>query len=513
MKKGIAIISVLSFAAAITGFYACKHEPYKQPVEVYGGFPDDVGKIITTRCATSGCHNANSYTAAGNLRMDSWDQLFYGGNHGAAVVPYTAKYSPLMFYINNDTLNDKNLPGDSRMPPVDAGSALTNAEYQTIKNWINNGAPDRNGKIPFEDNAATRQKIYITQQGCDQVAVIDAERKVVMRYIAVGEVDGIESPHVIRVSPDNQHAYVCFTGGLYMQKINANTDKVDARVKLATIGSSTFSWNILYVSPDSKTVLACNYLPAGSVVQYDAATLTFDKFYDRMTMPHGVTSTANFDTLFISSQWGNTIYKMPSSLTDFTLIKQISLDGNAPVQNNSKIPGYPDPHEIMITPDGSKIVVTCQSSNEVKILDARTNQVLKTFTTGDGVGVYPQEIAMSRKYPYAYISCSDTNNSKQYAGSVFIFNYQTLQVAGIINENTNAEFNTPHGLAVDDKNDVLYVVSANTGTTGPPPHHISACGNRNGYYNIFKTTPPFAPINQRRYEMLSGSYSADVRFK
>ena len=118
-----------------------------------------------------------------------------------------------------------------------------------IRDRINNGAPDRNGKIPFEDNAATRQKIYITQQGCDQVAVVDAERKVVMRYIAVGEADGIESPHVIRVSPDNQHAYVCFTGGLYMQKINANTDKVDARVKLATIGSSAFSWNILYVSP------------------------------------------------------------------------------------------------------------------------------------------------------------------------------------------------------------------------------------------------------------------------
>ena len=44
MKKGIAIISVLSFAAAITGFYACKHEPYKQPVEVYGCL------LYTSRC-------------------------------------------------------------------------------------------------------------------------------------------------------------------------------------------------------------------------------------------------------------------------------------------------------------------------------------------------------------------------------------------------------------------------------------------------------------------------------
>jgi YVTN family beta-propeller protein len=511
MKKGIAIASVLTLSAALTGFYACKHEPYKQPIELYGGFPDDVGKIITTRCATSGCHNSSSYTAAGNLRFDSWDQLFYGGNHGAAVVPYSAANSPILFYINDNSANGA-LPGDSRMPPVDAGSALSNAEYLTIKKWIDEGAPDRNGKIAFADNEATRQKIYVTQQPCDQVAVIDAERKVVMRYIKVGVNDNAEVPHVIRVSPDNQSAYVCFTSGLFMQKINTNTDQITGQVQLVNIATGSPSWNILYVTPDSKKVLACNYLTTGSVVQYDAGTMTYQKFFDRMKYPHGVTSTAGFDTMYVSSQWGNTIYKMPSNITDFTLIRKISLDGNTPVQNDGRQPGYPDPHEIMITPDGSKIVVTCQSSNEVKVLDARTNQVLKTFTRTDGVGVYPQEIAISHKNPYAYITCSDTSNTQQYAGSVFIFNYQTMQVAGTIPANTG-QFNTPHGIAVDDKNDVLYVVSINSGTSGPPPHHITSCGGKNGYYGIFNSTPPFAPINNRRYEMLAGAYSADVRFK
>ena len=512
MKKSIAILSILSFAAAITGFYACKHEPYKQPVEVYGGFPDDVGKIITTRCATSGCHNANSYTAAGNLRLDSWDQLFYGGNHGAAVVPYSVPFSPILFYINTDTAVGPVSP-DNRMPPVDAGTALSTAEYNTIRNWIANGAPDRNGNVAFADKADSRQKIYVTQQGCDQVAVIDAERKVIMRYIAVGAADNIESPHVVRVSPDNQSAYVCFTGGLFMQKINTSTDKMTEQVKLASINTTgTPSWNILYIAPDGKKVLACNYQAAGNVVQYDAGTFSFQKFFDRMKFPHGVTSTADFDTMYVSSQWGNTVYKMPANLTDFTLIQKISLNGQAAVQYDSKQSGQPDPHEIMITPDGSKIIVTCQSSNEVKILDAKTNQVLKTFTVSDGVGVMPQEIAMSRKNPYAYISCSDTSNTQQYTGSVFIFNYQTMQPVQTITANQGS-FNQPHGIAVDDKDDVLYVININSSTSGPPPHHVTSCGGKNGYYNIFKSTPPFTPVNLRKYEMLTAPYSADVRFK
>lgn len=511
MKKSIAILSILIFIAAITGFYACKHEPYKQPVEVYGGFPDDVGKIITTRCATSGCHNANSYTAAGNLRMDSWDQLFYGGNHGAAVVPYSVPFSPILFYINTDSTVGPVSP-DNRMPPVDAGTALTSTEYNTIRNWIANGAPDRNGNIAFADNAATRQKIYVTQQGCDKLAVIDAERKVIMRYIDIGAADNIESPHVVRVTPDNQNAFVCFTGGAYLQKINTNTDQMVAQVKLKS-NTVTPSWNILHITNDSKNVLVCDYNTGGGIVQYNAVGMDFFKYFDKMTYPHGVATTNSFDTIYVSSQFGNTIYKMPSNITDFNLIQKISLNGQTPVALQGKVPNQPDPHEIMLTPDGTKLIVTCQGTNEVKILDAKTNAVLRTFTAADGVGIQPQEIALSYKNPYAYISCVDSSNtSSQFVGSVFIFNYQTLTTVNTINASVG-QFNQPHGIAVDDRNDILYVVSINSGSNGPPPHHVSACTGRNGYYTILKSTPPFTPVNLRRYEMLSAPYSADVRFK
>lgn len=507
-KRITTIIILLGLAAA---FYACKHEPYTTPVNEYGGFPDDVGKIITTKCATSGCHNAASYTAAGDLRMDTWDAIFNGGSHGAAIVAYSVENSPLLYYINTDTANGPVPPASDRMPPVDAGSALSKDEYNTIRNWIAAGAPDRNGNIPFAENASARQKIYLTQQGCDLVAVIDAERKVVMRYIKVGK-DGakVESPHAVRVSPDGQHAYVCFTAGRYLQRINTNTDVMDKEVLLSSNTSSP-SWNILFVTPDNKSVLVCDYNIGGGVVKYNASAFSFEKYFDKMNFPHGVASTQSFDTLYVSAQFGNTIYKMPSNITDFNLIQKVSLNGQPAIALTGKQPGQPDPHEVMLTPDGSKLIVTCQGTNEVKVLDARTNAVLKTFTN---VGIQPQEIALSKTSPYAYITCTDSLGASLYTGSVFIFNYQDLNAGTYTIDATTGWFNQPHGITVDDRNNVLYVASINNGANGPPPHHASSCSGKNGYYTIFNSKPPFTRIGAtRKYEVSVAPYSADVRFK
>jgi DNA-binding beta-propeller fold protein YncE len=43
----------------------------------------------------------------------------------------------------------------------------------------------------------------------------------------------------------------------------------------------------------------------------------------------------------------------------------------------------------------------------------------------------------------------------------------------------------PHGLAVDDVEDVVYVANRNLPLSGgPPPHHTSSCGGRNGYMTV-----------------------------
>jgi DNA-binding beta-propeller fold protein YncE len=513
------IITSLCVLAIFALTLSCRHKPFVGPgtgngngtgVGEAGCYPEAVANIIVTKCATSGCHNAATHS--GGFTMDTWEHLFDGGNNGACVVPYSPKYSSLLYFINQDTTNldPINPDPDTRMP-LKPAAPLSAAEYKTIRDWISAGAPNCKGVVPFSTNPDTRQKIYMSQQGCDLVAVIDAEKKVVMRYIKVGVQEAIESPHCLRTSNDGKYAYVCFIGGTHLQRINTSTDQIDNSVLIPSVNSQP-RWNILYITPDDKNVLVNDYSQNGGSVMLDAITMspTAKKYYSPMVNPHGLAASANFDTMYISSQYGNTIYKIATNNTNVDLAQKISLDGNPTVQNLGPVAGMPDPHEVVMVPDGSKYVVTCQNTNQVKIVDAHTNVVLKTFTIADGVGMYPQEVAFSRTNKYAYISCQDNNGTGIFKGSVFIFNYETLTATGSISA-LDGQFNRPHGLTVDDRTNTLYVASVNT--DGPAPHHISECGYPNGYYRIFSSLPPFAEINSRKYEVSVAPYSVDVRFK
>ena len=46
-------------------------------------------------------------------------------------------------------------------------------------------------------------------------------------------------------------------------------------------------------------------------------------------------------------------------------------------------------------------------------------------------------------------------------------------------------FFQPHGMVVDENTDQLYVASRNQDPSGPPPHHVSSCDGKNGYFQVF----------------------------
>lgn len=186
---------------AVLCFASCKHSPqYTTPVTPEDNFPPEIGKIITTKCATAGCHNAASYqTSGGGLLLDSWQHLFDGGNTGAVIVPFSAENSSLLYFTNtHEDLGP--IPPDEMKMPLNS-PPLSREEYMTLRDWVMAGAPDKNGNIPFASNAATRQKVYVLHQGCDYVSVIDAEKNVVMRCIPVGILPTIEISLVLANSP------------------------------------------------------------------------------------------------------------------------------------------------------------------------------------------------------------------------------------------------------------------------------------------------------------------------
>lgn len=483
--------AVCSVTAALMlgGVLSCKHDaPNPVTTTTDNNFPPEIAKIFVNRCATAGCHNAASYINAGGLLLDSWDHLFDGGNNGAVVIPYDPANSSLLYFINS-------YPdlGTVATPSMPSGQApLTRDEYITVRDWIAKGAPGKNGNIPFASNEATRQKIYITQQGCDLVGVIDAERKVVMRYIHAGTGPIIETPDYIKLSQDGQYAYVCFWNASLVQKIDTRKDSIIATTPLADA-----YWKTAALSPDGNTLLISTW-QSQRVVAINTATMQVSQTYTgSFEYPESIAYNAASGMYYITERFGNTLYKMSVGGS----VQKVSIDG-LPFTTTSSAT-TPDPYRVAMSPDGSKYFISCEHSNELRVFNAQTDQLIKTIP----VGHVPQEIAVSASQPYVFVTCMNDTLNSSYVGSVYAINYNTYEAKRI-----EGKFFQPYGIAVDDHNGVFYVFSRNQDKKGPLPHHASPCNGRNGYYTVYSTST-LLPVNDKRYEISVDPYSADTRFK
>lgn len=477
-KSRLLVAFLLLFFFIIYLFHSCTYRKEELAAANEGCYPEEIGNIFITRCATPGCHDAISNEAAGGLDLSSWDKLFEGTRAGSAVVPFRSDQSFLVNFIN--TYSDL---GVSQLPTMpNNGTPLTRDEVILVKNWIDQGAPDCNGVIPFSGDP-NRKKFYVTNQGCDLVAVFDAETKLIMRYITVGgNPNVIESPHMVRVSPDGQFWYITFTGNdsKYFQKYRTSDDAFIGQVDIG-LGS----WNTFAFSPDSNWAFIIDlnhsevaYVNCDNMTLKAGTPLNPDLFF---VTPHGSAVSPDGDYLYITMQDGDDLYKL--DLTSFPP------DGHYIHFNNSSLSR---PHEVAFSPDGSVLFVTCEGTNEVKVINPITEQILTSIQ----VGIDPVEMSFSLSTPYLFVSCMNGN-------AVSVINYINKTFVKTI-----SGFFTPHGITVDDAKGVCYV--ANRNSNGPPPHHTSVCGGKNGFLmaidlNTLEIVPNF------RSELSVDPYSIAIR--
>ena len=88
-------------------------------------FSADVSPILTSRCATAGCHVAGG---PHGVDLRTYDTLSAGGDAGAIVIAGDARESEVVKQIVQ-----------GRMPP-DPAEPLEAAQTQLIIDWINEGA-------------------------------------------------------------------------------------------------------------------------------------------------------------------------------------------------------------------------------------------------------------------------------------------------------------------------------------------------------------------------------------
>ena len=474
---------IASASLLIIILVSCKKDP---SLPTANNYPDEIGKIISNKCATSGCHNEASYKAAGNLNLTDFNTLFQGSSTGSPVIPFRSDFSTLCYFVNTYTeygpINYPTMPLNR--------SALSKVEVKTIKDWIDNGAPDKNGYVMWSDNP-NRKKYYVLNQGCDVVTVFDANTKLPIRYITVGNKPNIpESPHMIRISPDGQYWYVVFVANNILQKYRTTDDSFVGEVILGT----DLDWNTITISDDSKKAYCVSWQPNSrlAIVDIENMVLLHNVGGGNFTDAHGVALNKTNDTIYITRQTGNYIYKIDTNLNNG--FQEISIDGNIPNQTSSL-----DPHEIVFSQDGLRYFVSCQTSNQVRVMNTAGDYLIQTIATGQR----PLEFAISNARNKLFVSCQDepgtTSTSK---GSVTVIDMINLQP---INYAVGFQ---PHGLAIDETNGYLIVASRNILNNGPTPHHTGVCG-RNGFVSYFNINT--MQLLSKKTEVASDPYSVAIR--
>jgi YVTN family beta-propeller protein len=423
----------------------------------YQQFPDDIGKLVFTKCATAGCHNDASKGAAGGLSMESWNKMFEGGTGSACVIPYRSDYSTMCYYTN--TYSDIGVTLEPTMPYNK--DALSREDVLLLKNWIDAGAPSRDGFVKFSDNP-NRKKIYVTNQGCDVVTVFDAATLLPMRYINVGNSASTESPHNIKISPDGKFWYIISIAGNSLQKYSTADDHL---VGEAILGFK--NWNTLTVSNDGNTVYAVDWSGIGdiAVVNTNDFSIPVQHNGGLYLNPHGSCMNPTGDSLYVTQNFVGSyqIYKIPVS--DFSSPVLVSL---------SPTPTNLNTHDILFSPDGLEYFVTCQGTSEVRIMQTGSDQLLATIP----VGAMPSEMAVSASHNLLFVTCEEDTSVVGKRGSIAVIDITTNSLASTPYIYSGHQ---PHGISLDDSRNLVFVANRNVTTGGPAPHHSGACGGKNGY--------------------------------
>lgn len=456
-----------------------------------GNYPKEVGALILSKCATSGCHNSKSYQAASNLNLETWESLFLGSESGSAVIPFSSQFSSLCYYINTyPELGSQNQP---TMPLNN--TKLSKSEMLLIKNWIDAGAPDINGNIKWA-SYPNQKKLYLVNQGCDVVTVLDSETQLPIRYIKVGNKLN-STPHQIRVSPDGKYWYVLFINHNILQKYKCSDDSYLGDIPLTPFAAGTSNqsidnaqdWNTFVISKDSKKAYCVSYTNNGKIAAVDLENKKLIHYLPGFSYPHGIALNDKEDTLYITSQYGNYITKLDSG---FSYKQEFSIQPGVTWNNNSLL----DPHDIILAPNKQEFLITCQKSNEVRVFNIANNSINTIISTG----IFPQEIIFSKTRNEFFVSCTNDTikfiNSHGLITKINANNYQDVKhlACGF----------QPHGIAADESKNLLYVLSRNISAKGPLPHHTSQCSGKNGFVNFIDLS--LFSLLPKKYELSVDPY-------
>ena len=264
----------------------------------------------------------------------------------------------------------------------------------------------------------------------DAVSFIDPVGDIEIKRLA-----GFYTPHFMRFSPDGQFGYVANIGAYHLSRVDLGTLEIVDHIPLegfsgppnATLAANETGFADAQIDPDGTLFAAHN--ASARVLVYD--TVGKKKIAERDVGPQPwiVYAEHPFQTLprrqLVPAFGDQTVSLMRGDAPVTSLeagdmqsfgVNYTSLVPNrAFVMNRVRrnitvvdtaegtvvdtIPTGGTTETASTTADGKWIVATVSSSNQVIVIDAMTNQVIKTF---DNVGVYPWSVTIPRGQNYCH---------------------------------------------------------------------------------------------------------------
>ena len=379
-------------------------------------------------------------TGRGDPQDYDWDALF-DGPFGEYIVPFDANGSLLVRFVED-------LPADAALP-IPNVRRLQDDEVRFLKRWIEAGARDDSGEIPYADS---RHLIYVCVQGENRVAIIDAEKLRVIRNVYLGDHGHggfARGPHAVAFSDDGDAWFVSIIDGHRILKLSTDLE-MDPSAASYFLGASPATFTtpgLIDLHEDLMIVGRSTFSTSNTfgIGRFDPATLQFEEFgtLPGFDIPHGIALTVDGT------------YLIAASMTQGKVAVFDPLTGDA--VDELTVSGSPELIHLSVLPDQRTITLT----------DGANDRVLFFEISSGGQLTPAGEVAVGDRPWHAHLDHDGRTLlvPNRAGNSLTLVDVPTRAVVRTVtNTAASAPFAQPHSPASSE--DGRYVFVSNSNATG-----------------------------------------------
>lgn len=451
----IFILSVILSFLSIIAFTNCSEDNLTDLLpsidETNNGFESrEVAEILVKTCATAGCHVGSN--PAGDLVISDYNSLLKGAVHphsghqaefeGEVLIPFNSEKS-LMYQM---------IKGNVAPASPHQNLNLTNAQKEKIRQWIDNGAKNFLGAVPFQNPS---YRVFVCNQSSDIISVVDGDNKVVSRIADVSVIpNNIDAPHMVKEF--GEHYYVTLISAGRLLKIRKSDNQVVAfasGIEKAGMVQLTSDGSYAFVSRSSTSASIYNSVYA---VRLSDMSIEQEISLPVTGVPHAIALTPDDSLLFVANLTKDRISKVNAKTFEFI--------------DDILLPAGTEPMESSCSPDGNYLYVSARGTNKLLVIDTRTDSILASID----VGTMPMHIAISPDGNRIYVAIMGNHSAGEHGSvEVIVKSGNSWNKLTTINDH---RFSMPHGCGLSPDGKYLFISSRNTNGMYQPKFKVNGEG-------------------------------------